>query len=127
MEDLILSKDTFVMCSEPSPDLTIEKANETFREIKSEAELASLFAIVENKAWWIEDEQYDFGEGTEEYKKAAERTRAWFSLADTLKGKIFEILKSENIEIPTKNQMIVLEPFMKRNGFQDAQGWWIKE
>ena len=27
-------------------------------------ELASLFAIVENKAWWIEDEEYDLAEGT---------------------------------------------------------------
>ena len=51
----------------------------------------------------------------------------WFSLADKLKDMIFDILKAEDVEIPEKGQIVVLEPFMKRNGFKDGQGWWIKE
>lgn len=127
MEDISVPKDTFVMCGEPSPNLTIEKAYQIFNEIKTEEDIANLFAVVENKAWWIEDEIYDFEEGTEEHRKAVERTDMWFSLADKLKEMIFDILKSENIEIPDKGQIVVLEPFMKRNGFRDGQGWWIKE
>lgn len=127
MKDIDVTKDTFVMCGEPSPDLTIEKASEMFDEIETERELATLFAVVENKAWWIEDEEYDFNEGTEEYKKAVERTNMWFSLTDKLRDEIFKILKSEGIKIPDKGQIVVLEPFMKRNGFKDGQGWWIKE
>lgn len=127
MEDISVPKDTFVMCGEPSPNLTIEKAYQIFNEIKTEKDIANLFAVVENKAWWIEDEIYDFEEGTEGHRKAVEKTDMWFSLADKLKEMIFDILKSENVEIPDKGQIVVLEPFMKRNGFRDGQGWWIKE
>ena len=126
MKGRAISKDVFVMCTEPSPDLTIENAKKMFDEIETEKELATLFSVVENKAWWIEDEEYDFDEGTEEHKKATERTKEWFSLADKLKNKIFDILKSEGVEIQDRGQITVLAPFMKRNGFKDGQGWWIK-
>lgn len=114
------------MGQEPNPNLTIEKANQLFAEIKTEKDIAELFALVENKAWWIEDEVYDFDEGTEEYKKAVEKTDIWFALADKLKDLIFSILKSEGVQIPSKGQIVVLEPFMKRNGFINGNGWWIK-
>ncbi|MBE6606098.1 MAG: hypothetical protein E7635_03575 [Ruminococcaceae bacterium] len=127
LKDIDISKYAFVMCQEPSPDLTIEKANEIFDKIETEKDIANLFAVVHNKAWWIEDEEYDFDEGTGEYRKAVEKTDMWFSLADKLKDMIFDILKSEGIEVPDKGQIVVLEPFMKRNGFKDGQGWWIKE
>ena len=127
MKDIKVTEEMCVMCGEPSPELTIEEANTLFCEIKTEKDIANLFAVVENKAWWIEDEEYDFDEGTEEYKKARKKTIEWFSLADKLKDMIFDILKSEDVEIPEKGQIVVLEPFMKRNGFKDGQGWWIKE
>ena len=126
MEEITIPKDTFVMCSEPSPDLTIEEANKMFDEIETESDLATLLSIVENKVWWIEDEQYDFDEGTEEHKTAAEKTKAWFSLSDKIRNRIFDVLKLEGMEIPAKGQIVVLEPFMKRNGYIDGQGWWIK-
>ena len=127
MEDISVPKDTFVMCGEPSPNLTIEKAYQIFNEIKTEKDIANLLAVVHNKAWWIEDEEYDFEEGTEEHRKAVERTDMWFALSDKLRNMIFDILKHEGVEIPDKGQIVVLEPFMKRNGFRDGQGWWIKE
>ena len=43
------------MCQEPSPDLTIEKANEIFDKIETEKDIANLFAVVHNKAWWIKE------------------------------------------------------------------------
>lgn len=127
LKDIDISKDAFVMCQEPSPDLTIEKANEIFDKIETEKDIANLFAIVYNKAWWIEDEEYEFEEGTEEHRKAVERTDMWFALSDKLRNMIFDILRHEGVEIPDKGQIVVLEPFMKRNGFRDGQGWWIKE
>ena len=39
---------------------------------------------------------------------------------------IYEILRSDGIEIPKNRQIIVLEPFMKRNGYRNGNGWWIK-
>lgn len=127
MENNKLKKDIIVMCGEPSPGLTIEKANELFSKIETEKDIADLYAEVENKAWWIEDEQYDYDVGTDEYKVAREKTRMWFSLSDKLKEMIFVILKSEGIVIPDKGQIAVLEPFMKRNGYKNGSGWWIKE
>ena len=126
-KEIIINEDTFVMCGESSPNLTIEKANQMFNEIETEKDIADLFAIVENKAWWVEDEEYDFEEGTEGHRKAVERTDMWFALSDRLRNMIFAILKHEGVEIPDKGQIVVLEPFMKRNGFIDGNGWWIKE
>ena len=44
------AEETVVMCGEPSPDLTIKKANELFGKIKTEKDIADLYAVVENKA-----------------------------------------------------------------------------
>ena len=82
--------------------------------------------MVSNKAWWIEDEEYDYDEGTAEYEQAREKTDLWFSLADKLRDRIFGILKTEGVQIPSNGQRTVLEPFMKRNGYKNGQGWWIK-
>lgn len=125
MENLTVNKKICVMFGEPSPELTAEIAEKAIAEIKTEKELAALFAKVENKAWWIEDGEYDFEEGTEEHKLAKAKSDLWFDLADRLKNKIFDILRSEGVEIPKTKQIVVLEPFMKRNGFKDGQGWWI--
>ncbi len=127
MKNTNINNDTFVMCEEPMSDLTIEKANQIFDEIETEKDIADLFSVVHNKAWWIEDEEYDFEEGTDEHRKAVERTDMWFALSDKLRNMIFDILKSEGVEIPDKGQIVVLEPFMKRNGFINGSGWWIKE
>ena len=127
LKDININNDTFVMCEEPIPDLTIEKANQIFDEIETEKDIADLFSAVNNKAWWIVDEECDFEVGSEEHRKAVDRTNMWFALSDKLKCMIFDILKSEGVEIPDKGQIVVLEPFMKRNGFINGSGWWIKE
>lgn len=127
MGKLVVDKDTFVMCSEPSPDLTAEMVVKAIGEIETELELATLFAMVENKVWWIEDEEYDYDEGTIEHNQAKAKTDLWFALANDLKNKIFDILCTEGAEIPETGRIAVLEPFMKRNGFKNGHGWWIKD
>lgn len=117
----------FVMGSEPSPELTADIAEKAITEVKTESELADLFAVIENKAWWIEDEEYDYDEGTVEYNQARKKTDLWFSLADKLRDKIFVILRAEGIQIPGKGQITVLEPFMKGNGYINGRGWWTKK
>ena len=114
------------MCIEPFPDLTIETANEASEKIKIEKELATLFASVENKAYWFEDEECDFCEKIGKHNRIMERVELWFYLSDKLKKKIFDILQDEGVQIPNNGQIIVLESFMKRNGFVNEQGWWIK-
>lgn len=104
--------------------LTAEEAASYIDTIETERELAALFAYVDNKAWDIADNEYDFEEGTELHKSACEETDKWFAVADRLKEKIFSILRCENVDIPKKGQIDVLSPFMKRNGFTNENGWW---
>lgn len=127
MNEFKVDKNIIVMSSEPYLDVTLEMVETAAKECETELELATLFAIVENKAWWIEDEEYDFAEGTEEHRQAVEKTELWFALADKLRKRIFCILQSEGAEIPSTGQITVLEPFMKRNGYKNGQGWWVKK
>ena len=115
-----------IMGKEPSPELTIEAANKLYLALSTEKELADLFAVVENKVWWIEDREHDYNEGTEERKVASDATSNWFLLADKIRDSIFEIIRSEGVVIPKSKQIDVLELFMKRNGYSNRDGWWIK-
>ena len=82
-------------------------------------------ALVENKAWWIEDDIYDYDTGTDGYRNACDITNKWFSVANELRKRIFIILRSEKTVIPERGYNTVLKPFMERNGFVDGRGWWI--
>ena len=127
METVTLTENTFVMCGDPSPELSIEGAKQAIKCILNETDLASLFASVDNKAWWIEDELYDYEEGTVEHAQIKETIDKWFSLSDTLRKMIFDILRNEGVLIPETKQIDVLEPFMRRNGYRNAQGWWLSQ
>ena len=122
----VIPKGTVIMCSEPFPEKTIDEMRAIAENAKNESDIADAFAIAENKAWWIEDDMYDFEVGSEEYKKVREVTDAWFSVADQIRNKIFAILKSEGITDPENGGITVLKPFMKRNGYYDGNGWWVK-
>lgn len=122
-----IDEDTYIMCEEPYPDVTLQQAKEMVEIINNERELAQVYAIVHNKAWWIEDSIYDFDEGTKEYEAAEENVKQWFDLTDYLTKTIFQILKSEGTEIPKTRQIIPLTIFMERNGYLDGQGWWLSK
>ena len=117
---------TYIMVGDPAPGLTAEYALKAAEEIETEEELAVLFAVVSNKTVFVEDEIYDYEEGTEEWKRAVENTHFWLDLERKLRNRIFAILRAEGVEIPATRQIVVLEPFMKRNGYFDGRGWWIK-
>lgn len=119
------SQQTYVMSSDPCAELSVEDVSELIEKIKTEKELADLFSVSNNKAWWVEDDVYDYEEGTVEYQKAYAKMNQWFAIADELKEKIFAILREEGISIPESGQISVLLPFMERNGYFDGNGWWI--
>lgn len=114
------------MTSEPAPDLTIEQATDLCNQIETEQELAHLFACVSNKACWLSDELYDYTFDSAEYKKLRDCVDPWFSLMQNLLVKICDILIAEGVKIPDKGKILVLTPFMERNGFRNGNGWWIK-
>ncbi len=123
----LFEEGTVIIVGDPAPNLTLEEAEQIAKNIKTEKDLAEIFAAVDNKARWLNANIYDYDEGTEEYSKACEIVDKWFLLADELEAQTFEILKSENVKIPKTGQIKVLIPFMERNGYRDGRGWWIKK
>ena len=117
----------YVMGADLCPGLTAEDVLTLIKNIKTEEELAKRFALVDNKAWWVEDDIYDYEEGTIEYLNACENRDTWFSISDKLRERIFAILREEKVSIPEKGQITVLRPFMERNGFYDGNGWWFPQ
>ena len=124
MEDNL--NDIVIMASEPIPNKTPTDVRGYFAERKSERDLADAFALASNKFWWVEDNVYDYEKGTPEYIAARAITDEWGALMDEYEERIFMILRNEGVEIPETGRIKVLEPFMKRNGYRDGNGWWIK-
>ncbi len=117
----------FVMAQEPIPNMSASEVRTYFADKKTEKDLADAFAVVSNKFWWVEDNEYDYEEGTPEHKMACAITDEWGNLMDEYKKRIFEILTNEGVVIPKTGQIEVLKPFMARFGYIDGNGWWIKE
>ena len=117
----------FVMVKEPIPDMSAAEVKAYFADKHTEKDLADAYAIVHNKFWWVEDNEYDYEEGTPEHKAACAITDEWGALMNEYKKRIFDILTNEGMTVPATGQIKVLEPFMARYGYADGNGWWIKE
>lgn len=116
-----------VMIREPARGMTADEMMLRAQEAETEKEIACLYALAHNQAWWVADDCYDFELNTPEYEHARRITEEWFTAADFLKDKIFGILKSEGIIIPERGYKEVLSPFMERNGYYDGRGWWVRK
>ena len=116
----------YIMAEEPFPDVTTAEIKAYFSDKHTEKDLANALAITWNKFCWFEDNIDDHKEGTPEHKLACTITEEWRALMWEYKNRIFEILASKNIIIPQKGQRNALKPFMKKYGFVDASGWWIR-
>ena len=99
--------------------------DKNYAEHHTESVLAQAFAAASNKFWWVEDNEYDYEEGTPEHQEACRITDSWANLMDNLKDEIFVILRNEGVTIPEKGQIAVLVSFMERNGYYDGNGWWL--
>lgn len=115
------------MAGEPIPDVSPADVRNYFIGKQTEKDLADAFAMASNKFFWVEDNIYDYEEGSTEYISACAITDEWCTLMDEYEEKIFEILRSEGITIPKTGRIHVLKPFMKRNSYIDGNGWWIKD
>lgn len=116
-----------VMVNEPCPGMTAEDFRSKYANMTSEKELADAYAIASNQFWWVEDDLYDYDEGTPEYKSALDNVVSWKKILQEYENEVFAILKSESVAIPDTGRIKVLIPFMERNGYADRSGWWIKE
>ena len=123
----MFDKGTVIMGGDPAPDVSAEGLKADALRAETEKELADAYAMASNKAWWVEDDVYDFNEGTPEYKEARRITAEWFAVEELIRNKIFEILRAEGVNIPKRGYNEVLVPFMDRNGYRDGSGWWVRK
>ena len=116
----------FVMARDPAPNMSAADIKAYFADKHAEKDLADAYAIAHNKFWIVEDNEYDYEEGTPAHTAACAITDEWGDLMNEYKSRIFEILTNEGIIIPKTGQIKVLEPFMARFGYFDNSGWWVK-
>ena len=103
---------------------SVEEIRNWLKENTDTKSLAVAFALADDKSSAVSFDVDDYEEGTEEYKKACQIEHEWFLLEEELRERIFDILRSEGVEIPETGQIEVLEPFMKRYGYSNGSGWW---
>ena len=118
---------TYIMGEEPLSDMNPQELQKRYSGTLTEKELATAFAISSNEFWWVEDNVYDYEEGTPEHTEAKRITDEWCNLMEYFEEQIFDILRSEGVTIPDTGRIVVLAPFMERNGFIDGNGWWIED
>ena len=106
----------------PEPDVV----RKWYTSDNSEQSLAKAYAVSHVIASVTDDEVYDHEEGTEEHRKAITTADNWASLEHELVQNIFSILRAEGVQIPEKGYIYSLIPFMERNGYRFADGWWIR-
>ena len=117
----------FVMGKEPVPNMSVAEVKAYFANKHTQKDLADAYAIAHNKFWWVEDNEYDYEEGSPDHKAACAVTDEWRVLMEEYQNQIFLILISEGVTIPTTGQIKILEPFMARYGYVDGNGWWVKQ
>lgn len=128
-ETITVEEDIIVMAEDPLPDKTIEEMWHVAGNLKSTQELVDAYAVVHNKFWWIEDEIYDYPEGSEGYKNAFDVTEAWGKLMDVLEERLIQTSKTEGLmkedeEYPHSKAAQI--PIMEQYGYWDGRGWWIE-
>lgn len=120
-------QDYFIMGSEPLSQWSVDEVREWLTEHTNQQSIIDAYAAVHNQAFFIEDREYDYEEGTTAYTYACEQTDAWFTLMNELQEIIFDYIRDNGIAIPDKGFNSVLAPFMEQHGYRDRSGWWIKK
>ena len=68
-----------VLGSEPIPDMSVTEMRDIISSIITVQEWVDVYAAVHNKFGYVEDEEYDYEEGTDEYERACSVTDAYSS------------------------------------------------
>ena len=74
-------------------------------------------------------DDYDYEEESEEYIRVKEIVEAWGEMMDLLDKKIMVAAKEDGLlaeRQPNSGTVKQLESFMKKYGYKDGGGWWIK-
>lgn len=123
------SENTLILAGDPLPDKTVEEIRQYIEDIKSTQTLVDIYVQVHNKFWYIEDDIYDFAEGSSDYDDACAITEAWGELMDKLDCSVMITAREEGLLNERKQNagtIKQLKPFMEKYGYRDGGGWWVK-
>lgn len=127
--EVLIPEGTVVMCKEPLPDISPKEMWSIYSQLKKTQEIVNTFAAASNEFWWIEDNVYDYEEGTEDYKEACRITYEWKELLDYLEDKVVQRAKEEKLmkrDEKYPRAISSLSPNMEKYGYQNKQGWWVR-
>lgn len=125
----LFTDNILIMASEPLANMTPEKMLENISHIESVQQLVDIYAGVHNKFWYIEDDIYDYEEGTKEYTIAKEKAEKWADIMEQLEKCIIVNAKKENLMVERQESSGLIKqliPFMEKYGYKDCNGWWVK-
>lgn len=119
---------TVIMGSEPLAGVELQDMEQLAAEATSSEELVKIFAAVHNKFWFIEDDVYDYEEGSEEYLRVSAIVDAWGRLMDQIEERLIQKAKLEgfmDISEEHPHSIVALAPVMEHYGYRDGRGWWV--
>ena len=115
-----------VMISDPLPNRTVAEMGTILSSYMTTQELADAYAAVHNKFLWVEDNEYDYDESTDEYKKACDITDSWGELLNCFEDVIVSLERKNECGENSFDKNNILKDFMKKHSYRDGHGWWIR-
>ena len=124
-----LPAETVILAGDPLPDVTPEDIREEAAAARSVQELVDIYAAVHNKCGWIDDDLYDYEEGSAGYIEILTIVEAWGTLLRELEHRVTEVAEKEGLLIkdPGLGSIKQKELFMKAYGYRDGRGWWVRD
>lgn len=123
-------KNVTVFLRDPMPGKNINEMKQEIADIKTAQELVDAYVNIHNKFWFIEDDFYDYDEGTEKYEIAYKNVAAWGDMMQELDKRVMEAADQEGLlaeKQPNHGTIRQLKAFMDKYGYRDSCGWWIKK
>lgn len=120
---------TVVFTGDPLPKMSVDEMRQVIASISTTQELVDAYVNVHNKFGFIEDDIYDYEEGTEQYEKVCSVVDAWGELLDELGRRVMEAASDEGLlaeRQPHSRMVKQLETFMDKYGYRNGSGWWVK-
>ncbi len=112
---------------QPFPEVSPNDIWNWYYAHKNEERLAKAFAMTSNKFWWNENAEYEYEGESVQYKKDHNADCSWLTVMQKLDDEITTIMIRHGIaHTKGERKQEYLITFMERNGFHNANGWWIQ-
>lgn len=117
---------TVILSGEPLQGVAKEDFQASLSDIHTTQDLVDRYVQAHNHFWFIEDDVYDYIQGSKEYEEARNEVEAWGRIMDELQDRLIKKAKEERLfDERGRGLLKQLERFMSQYGYQDGRGWWV--